>query len=66
MPVTIIPITDHEVYTINGKTIYKDANANWTCNVELSTKESMAFMNYRQLIIENKDLKKHTKSTYNG
>jgi hypothetical protein len=66
MPVTIIQITDHEVYTVNGKTIYKDVNENWTCNVELSTKESMAFMNYRQLIIENKDVKKHTKSTYNG
>lgn len=64
MSVRILPITDHEVYTVNGKTVYKDRENNWICNVALTTQETIAFNNYKESIIENKDLKKHMKSTY--
>jgi uncharacterized cupredoxin-like copper-binding protein len=66
MSVRIEPVTDHEVYHVNGKTIYKDSNNDWKCNVELTVEESKAFLNYVQVIIENKDLKKHPKATYKG
>lgn len=64
MSVEIIPITDHEAYKVNGHVVYKDSLNNWTCKIALSNKELEAFAVYRESIIENKRVKKHTKSTY--
>jgi hypothetical protein len=66
MPVTIIPITDHEVYKVNNHTVYKNTLGNWTCNVDLSNKELKGFEAYKQTIIEDPKIKKHPKSTYSG
>lgn len=62
--ITITPVTDHEEYTLNGHTIYKDHFGNWTCKVELSHKELLAFQLYRKRVIDNKAFKKHTKAVY--
>ncbi|MBP4137428.1 hypothetical protein [Flavobacterium geliluteum] len=64
MSVTIQPITDHEVYTVNGKTVYKNTISEWTCNCEMTTTEKNAFKNYEKAVINNPAFKKHTKSTY--
>lgn len=64
MAVTIKPITDHEVYEVNGKEIYKDSNGNFICREELTTQEMSAFNNYRGAVINNANFKKHTKATY--
>jgi hypothetical protein len=64
--ITIIPITDHEQYTINGHLVYKDQFNNWTCRVDLSPNELRAFQRYEKLVINNKAFKKHTKATYKG
>ncbi|WP_348814097.1 hypothetical protein [Flavobacterium maritimum] len=66
MPVTIIPITDHESYRVNGHVVYRGFLGNWMCNIDLSNKELEAFSLYEELIINNKSIKKHTKATYNG
>lgn len=66
MSVKIIPILDHEQYTVNGKIVYKDYEGNWLVKEELTTQEQKAFNNYKKAIIDNKDLKKHTKSEYKG
>lgn len=65
MPVRIQPITDHELYEVNGKEVFKDGE-NWTARVELTTQEKAAFTNYRKAVINNKNFTKHTKATYNG
>ncbi len=36
MSIVIIPITDHEVYEVNGKEIYKDSNGNWIAREEFT------------------------------
>lgn len=64
MPVEIKPITDHEVYEVNGKEIYKDGNGNFISRDELTHNERMAFNNYRKAVIDNPNFKKHTKATY--
>ena len=64
MSVTIIPITDHESYSVNNKQVYKDSNGNWIARQELTTQENNAFSNYRKAVIENKAFKTHTKATY--
>lgn len=64
MSVTIIPITDHESYSVNKKEVYKDSNGNWIARQELTTLESNAFSNYKKSVIENAAFKKHTKATY--
>ncbi len=64
MAVAIIPITDHELYTVNGKDIYKDGNGNWVAKIEFTPAESSAFNRYKKLVIENPAFKKHTKATY--
>tara|TARA_R110002124_G_scaffold228784_1_gene394106 strand:+ start:1642 stop:1845 length:204 start_codon:yes stop_codon:yes gene_type:complete len=64
MSVEIIPIKDHEEYTINGHVVYKDDLGNWSCKHDLSRQELNAFKNYEKLVINNKAFKKHTKSTY--
>lgn len=66
MSVTITPITDHEQYEVNGHLVYKDQLNNWTCKVDLSNKELIAFDEYEKQVIKNKALKKHTKATYKG
>lgn len=65
MSVRIVPITDHKLYEVNGKEIYKEGN-NWISRVELSSQEKNAFSNYRKAVIENANFKKHTKATYQG
>jgi hypothetical protein len=66
MAVAIIPITDHELYTVNGKQIYKDGNGNWVAKIEFTPAESSAFNQYKKLVIENPAFKKHTKANYKG
>lgn len=64
MTVTIIPISDHEQYSINGHIMYKDSNDNWNSKTDMSTAELNAFRNYKRLVIENPAFKTHTKATY--
>ena len=64
MSILIQPIKDHELYEVNGKEIYKDQNDNWISREEFNQQECNAFTNYKKAIIENKNLKKHTRSTY--
>lgn len=59
MSIAIIPITDHELYQVNNKEIYKDSNGNW-----ITRQERNAFNNYKKAVIENKAFKSHTKATY--
>lgn len=66
MAVKIIPITDHAIYSVNGKEVYKDSNSNWICNQELTSNEKTAFSNYKKAIIENPNFKKHTRAEYKG
>jgi hypothetical protein len=66
MSVTIIPVTDHESYEVNGKEVYKDANGNWIDKQDLSDAENRAFRTYKRQVIENPRFKKHTKATYKG
>jgi len=65
MSVRIIPITDHELYEVNGKQIYKDSNGNWLQRQEFTTQELNAFNNYKKAVIESGHFKTHTKATYN-
>lgn len=62
--ITIVPITDHEVYEVNGKEIYKDSNGSWITREEFTQQERNAFHNYKKAVIENKAFKTHTKATY--
>ena len=64
--ITIVPITDHEVYEVKGKEIYKDSNGNWIAREEFTQQERNAFQNYRKAVIDNKNFKKHTKAEYKG
>jgi hypothetical protein len=64
MSVQIIPITDHEEYSVNGHLVYKNHLNNWTCKQELTSNEMSAFKNYERLVINNKAFKRHTKATY--
>lgn len=64
MSVKIRPITDHESYEVNGHTISKDTNGNWTDKDNLSHTELRAFDQYEKLVIKNPRFKKHTKATY--
>ncbi|PXY44494.1 hypothetical protein [Flavobacterium hydrophilum] len=66
MNVEIIPVKDHEEYTVNGHLVFKDHAGNWTCKHELSDKELRAFRRYEKLVINNTLFKKHTKATYKG
>ena len=66
MSIVIRPITDHEVYEVNGKEIYKDSNGNFIAREEFTQQERNAFTNYKKAVIENKNFKKHTKATYKG
>jgi hypothetical protein len=66
MSVTIVPITDHESYDVNGKEVYKDSNGNWIDKQDLSDAENRAFRTYKKQVIENQRFKKHTKATYKG
>jgi hypothetical protein len=66
LSIRIVPITDHEVYNVNGKEIYKDSNGNWITRQEFTQQERNAFNNYKKAVIENKAFKTHTKATYKG
>lgn len=66
MSILIKPITDHEMYDVNGKEIYKDGNGNWIAQDELTQQERNAFSNYRKAVIDNPAFKKHGKATYKG
>jgi hypothetical protein len=63
MDIRIIPVTDNELYEVNGKEIYKDGDV-WTARVELTQNEKNAFNRYRKTVIENPNFKKHTRATY--
>ena len=64
MSIKITPITDHEVYEVNNKEIYKDTNGNWIARQEFTQQERNAFHNYKKAVIDNKAFKKHTTATY--
>ncbi|MDX6187965.1 hypothetical protein SGQ83_01265 [Flavobacterium sp. Fl-318] len=64
MNVEIIPIIDHQEYTVNGHKVYRDQYNNWACRHDLSNTELNAFRNYEKAVINNKAFKKHTKSIY--
>ena len=66
MSIVINPISDHELYEVNGKEIYKDSNGNWIAWEEFTQQERNAFQNYRKVVIDNKNFKKHTKAEYKG
>lgn len=66
MSIVINPISDHELYEVNGKEIYKDSNGNWIAREEFTKQERNAFQNYRKAVIDNKNFKKHTKAEYKG
>ena len=52
MSVEIKCITEKEIYSINGKEIYKDANNNWVCREELTSAELKEFSSYKAKVIE--------------
>ena len=62
--IKIKSISDHEIYEVNDKEVYKDSNGNWIARGELSWKEWNAFNNYKKTVIENPAFKFHTKATY--
>lgn len=66
MSIVINPISDNELYEVNGKEIYKDSNGNWIAREEFTQQERNAFQNYRKAVIDNKNFKKHTKAEYKG
>lgn len=62
--VTIIPLEDHQQYSVNGHTLNKDMSGVYISRTELSYSESRAFQKYKQLVIDNERFKRHTKATY--
>ena len=62
--IKIIPQEDHQQYSVNGHTVYKDSNENYISRTEMSGAENTAFRRYKQLVIDNPAFKKHTKATY--
>lgn len=66
MSVEIIPVVDHEQYTVDGFLVYKTYFGNWSCKTDLSQKQLAAFEIYEEKVINNKMIKKHTKATYKG
>lgn len=64
--ITIKPITDHELYEVNGKEVYNDTNGNYISRVPFTVKEMSAFSNYKAIIIQNPNIKKHTRAIYKG
>lgn len=67
MTVTIIPIEDHNKYSVNGHTVVFVSDSLWLVPNPLSSlsqSEKRAFKVYKQLIIDNPRFKTHPKSTY--
>ncbi|MDA6068023.1 hypothetical protein NJT12_00200 [Flavobacterium sp. AC] len=67
MTVTIIPIEDHNKYSINGHIIVCVTDSTWIVPnffASLSDTEKRAFEVYKHLIIDNPRFKKHPKSTF--
>ena len=67
MNVTIIPIEDHNKYSVNGHTVVFVSDSFWLVPnplASLSRSEKQAFQVYKRLIIDNPRFKKHPKSTY--
>lgn len=62
--VIIKPITDHEVYDVGGKEIYKNSDGQWISRFEMSDAQNRAFRRYKSQVIDNPRFKKHTKATY--
>lgn len=62
--ITIIPHEDHQQYSVNGHTVYKDSDDKYISRTEMSNAENAAFRRYKQLVIDNPAFKKHTKATY--
>lgn len=67
MTVTIIPIEDHNRYSVNGHILVRTGEDTWLVPNfldSLSYIEKKAFKTYLTLVINNSRFKKHPKSTY--
>jgi len=62
--ITIIPHEDHQQYSVNGHTVFKDTNGNWISRTDLSDAENRAFSRYKKVVIDNPRFIRHTKATY--
>ncbi|KIA86607.1 hypothetical protein [Flavobacterium sp. AED] len=62
--ITIIPLTDHESYNVNGHTVFKDSAEQWISRTDMSDNELRAFRRYKTAVIDNPRFKRHTKATY--
>lgn len=66
MSVKINPITDHQIYEVNGNTIFKNKEGFWKNKDHLSFTELMAFIQYEDIVIKNPRFKRHIKAIYLG
>lgn len=64
MNVTIVPITDHESYDVNGHIVHKNSSEQWQSRTVMTDTELKAFKRYEKIVINNPAFKKHTKATY--
>lgn len=64
MTVSIIPIVDHEAYSVNGHIVKKNSSEMYHCSSPMFDAEWKAFKRYEKLVINNPRFKKHTKATY--
>lgn len=62
--ITILPLEDHQQYNVNGHTVYKDSDGNYSSRTEMSDNELRAFRRYKMAVIDNPRFKTHTKATY--
>lgn len=64
MEIMIIPVEDHQSYSVNGHAVYKNHNKHWVSATDMTTKEWSAFRQYEKSVINNPRFKQHTKATY--
>lgn len=57
-------VETHEVYTVNGKEVYKDSEGNFIAREELNPSEYRGFSRYRNNVISNRSFRVHTQAIY--